>query len=45
MNALVQMMLVGCLPGVNMTYFVVCLHTAPAALLACMGWVEVIVMR
>ncbi len=38
------MMTVGCLLGVNMTYFLVCLQTVPA-LPACAGWDEVTVAR
>ena len=39
-----QMMLVGCLSGMNMSYFLVCLQTVPA-LPACAGWEEVTVTR
>ena len=38
------MVLVWCSTGVNMTYFLVCLHTVPA-LRACVGWDEVTVTR
>ena len=38
------MLSVGCSSGMNMTYFLVCLHTVPV-LPACVGWDEVTVMR